>query len=193
MSASAAAAPAAATSSFIGKKVPHSCIESAETILRTINNASYKFTKGGQGSSAGAPPMYLHLKNGHSAMHINVSDTDSDKTFLLAEGKSSYLPEAYELKNLILGQGVCFMRTAGKGTGYDMHFLALLWVKVDGTAVFSDVSEPDKWNEKSQVILKIERTAEAKKVSDLRASLGGDYTKVSEFSCGVISLSATPP
>lgn len=173
-------------------RVPKSCIESAETILRAHDNPSYRFTKGGLGSSSKRKPMYLHLKKRGLAIRVNVSDNDSNTTFRETDKASSYLEDNYELENLSYGQGVSFIRVVGAGDGYDMHFMALIVKTVDG-CVFSDVSEPDDWNETTLTLLKKNKTPPIKTVRELRNHVGDPYTDSAKYACGVITLSETVP
>jgi hypothetical protein len=173
------------------RRVPESCIESTETILRSYKDPAYKFQKGGEGSSSSAPPMFLYLKNGHSAVKINVSDSDSQDTFKQCAGLQSYHDEGLALDKLLhVGEGLAIIRTGtASKSSYDMHFLAVLKVET-GAVTFSDVSEPKQWDQVSKVPLE---SIEASSIADLRAKLGSPYDNTSDYSVGVVTLATSPP
>jgi hypothetical protein len=175
-------------------KVPRSCIEATETILRKHSNSFYEFTEGGQGSSADRPAMYLWLKNGYSvtSVSINVTDNDSDETFRAAENKQSYLSERDRLVGRVaVGEGVAFIRTREESSeGFDMHFLPVLEIS-GNIVVFGDISQPKKWNYRST--RRFETFIKATTVGDLRTKLGYPYTDTECYSFGIVSLDGTMP
>jgi hypothetical protein len=175
------------------RRVPESCIESTETILRKKVKPSYKFTGSGQPSDpVTAPAMYLHLKKGGNSINVNVSDLDEEDLFDACKNTLSYLAETASLDLLAVGEGACFIRNGGwnaTGGGFNMHFLAVL-KKEGGVVTLSDVSEQDDWDGVTQVPL---ATVEARTVGDLRTSIGAPYTNTAKFVFGIVSLSTTPP
>jgi hypothetical protein len=175
-------------------KVPRSCIEATETILRKHSNSSYEFTEGGQGSSADRPAMYLWLKNGYAvtSVSINVTDNDSEETFRAAENKQSYLSDRDQLVGRVaVGEGVAFIRTSGESTDeFDMHFLPILKILND-KITFGDISQPEKWNYRST--RRFETFIEATTVGELRKKLGEPYTDTRFYSFGIVSLNGQMP
>jgi hypothetical protein len=167
-------------------RVPESCIESCETILRWAANPSYSFTGGGQGSSKDAPPMFLLLMRGHSVVKINVSDNTSAQTFKACRGLASFIGEDAPLKDVLkIGLGVSLINVGAKDNdGYNMHFLAAVIIASDGVT-FSDVSEPDDWDQISQTVVSVVKAAT---IRDLRAELGDPYTDAATYAAGVVSL-----
>jgi hypothetical protein len=167
-----------------GARVPQSCIESCETILRMYRNGDYSFVHGGQGSGPGAPAMFLQLSRSDCVLGLNVSDLDADRVFRECQGMSSMFPEDAKLAEVLkLGQGISFINVGvGDKDGYNMHFLAVL--KIEGeTVTLSDVSEPDDWNQTSTVKI---TTITAKTVGGLRTALGEPYTDTTNYAAGLV-------
>jgi hypothetical protein len=174
-------------------RVPRSCIESTETIIRKHNDPGYRFTRGGLGSDASSPPIFLWLSNGVCVFATNVSDLESKDTFYAVANATNYdsLQDESKAFSLTLGQGIGIIRVSGKSLGYDMHFLAVVATYSNGDVELSDVSEPDHWNETSQEVL---TTVRASSVRDLRATLGSPYTNTKDYAVGVVTIDgATPP
>jgi hypothetical protein len=173
-------------------KVPRSCIEATETVLRSAFNPSYRFTKGGLGSSESSPAMFVHLKNGYNTKSVNVTDNDSDDTFAACQGNKSFFAEDQDLTAVMaLGRGITFINVSKEDQdGYNMHFLGVLKV-TSYEVVFADVSEPDDWDQRSTVSLTIRRTASARTVRELRAFIGAPYTNKEIYACGLVTLTPT--
>lgn len=82
--------------------VPRSCIELTETIIRRHFDRSYRFKGGGLPSSTSSPPIFLWLANGGCVFSTNVSDLDSQDTFVAVANATNYNSLRGRVKSIVV-------------------------------------------------------------------------------------------
>ena len=161
-------------------KVPKSCIESTEYIIRKYKDRGVTYP------SASGTSVHLKLKRGSSDVDINASEDEDILNSAL--GARSYFGDAHKKLNSILdiGQGIALINTKqGKDNNFNMHFLAVIAISDKGVW-FSDVSADDDEGKANYAypMVHIElRYAET--LHELRTGLRSGYEK-EDFAVGLV-------